>query len=137
MQLPEVIDAVAQDGDDDPEPRFLHLDRPIDDELVQTFVRAGHKMTAYMSQIGNVLDKGAPIKILREGASLLAKTVRIIDPRDPGAGSQRASAVHGETNYMWGIEHSYSAFLQDLVLASTDVDESVDMEPCLSQVCDT
>jgi predicted membrane protein len=135
MQLPEVINAVAQDCDDDPEPRFLHLDRPIDDELVQTFVRAGHKMSAHMSRVGNVLDKGAPIKILKEGIALLANTVRIADPSDPSTGTWQASAVH-ESNYTWGIEYSYLSSLQDLVLASVDYNGSVDPRQCLDQFCD-
>lgn len=31
--------------DEDPEPSFLDLDRPCDDEVVQTYVRLGHKMS--------------------------------------------------------------------------------------------
>jgi hypothetical protein len=117
MQLPEVLDAIAQDCESDPEPRFLHLDRPLDDELVQTFVRVGHKMSAYISNVGNILDEAGPTKILQEGIALLREDVFTpveCDPRILQGGCPNIAA-----NYTWGIAESYAQVLSDLVLATS------------------
>jgi hypothetical protein len=121
MQLPEVLDAIAQDCESDPEPRFLHVDRPLDDELVQTFVRVGHKMSAYISNVGNILDEGAPTKILKEGISLLREDSYTSDETDPH--SKRDAPQTIAANYTWGIEESYAKVLGDLVLATSDHNE--------------
>jgi hypothetical protein len=123
MQLPDVVDAIAQDCEGDPEPRFLHLDRPLDDELVQTFVRAGHKMSAYISNVGNILDEGAPMKILMEGISLLSEDSHV--PGKYDTLSMRAACRASTANYTWGIEESYSKVLRDLVLATSNRGELV------------
>lgn len=60
IELSEGVEASAQEREEEPEPSFLHLDRPLDDELVQIFVRLGHKMSAYMSKVGNMRGRGAP-----------------------------------------------------------------------------
>ncbi len=39
----EESETAAPADDSDPEPMFIHLDRPCDDEMVQTFVRIGHQ----------------------------------------------------------------------------------------------
>jgi predicted membrane protein len=96
MQFPEVIEAAAQDCEDDPEPRFLHLDRPLDDELVQSFVRNGHKISAHMSKVGNILDRGAPTKILEEGLLLLTGGSRIVGLAENGPFAM---------DHTWGIEN--------------------------------
>jgi hypothetical protein len=123
MQLSEVVDAIAQDCEGVPEPRFLHLDRPLDDELVQTFVRAGHKMSAYISNVGNILDQGAPTRILQEGISLLTEDSSISGEYDPY--SMRAACRAPSSNHTWGIEESYVKVLRGLVLATSNPDELV------------
>lgn len=118
MQLPEVIDAIPQDTETDPEPQFLHLDRPLDDELVQTFVRVGHKMSAHMSRIGNILSSGAPTKILKEGISLLEGGSRLTPSGEANSTFTHGSCADHTGNYTWGIEESYAVLLRDLVLAT-------------------
>ncbi|KAK6222882.1 hypothetical protein LQW54_000692 [Pestalotiopsis sp. IQ-011] len=49
----------------------VYLDRPIDDELVQTYIRWGHKMTACLSRVGDIADASAPGSILKEAQRLL------------------------------------------------------------------
>lgn len=111
MQLPDVVQASALDLHDVPEPSFLHLDRPIDDELVQTFVRVGHKMSAYISNVGSIQDRDAPAKILQEGISLLNRGYRIAR-----SGEQRSAPLQENPGHTWGVEKSYLKSLRDLLL---------------------
>ncbi|KIH87282.1 hypothetical protein SPBR_04603 [Sporothrix brasiliensis 5110] len=62
-------------SDDDQFPSFIHLDRPNDDEMVMLFVRSGRPsvMRAYISGIGDIGAPPAPVRILQEGAKVLAK----------------------------------------------------------------
>jgi hypothetical protein len=57
--------------DNEPELSFIVLDRPCDDEMVQTYMRMGHKMTAHLSKIGDIADLSSTKKILTEGIRLL------------------------------------------------------------------
>ncbi|KAI1067894.1 hypothetical protein LB507_010566 [Fusarium sp. FIESC RH6] len=82
------------DDEEEPEPKFIHLDRPCDDEIVQTFIRVGHKMQGYMQRVGNICSSGAPSRILKEGVRLLSYTQT----------KQNA----------WGIEISFSQSLTSL-----------------------
>jgi hypothetical protein len=118
MQLSEVVDAVSQDCEGDPEPRFLHLDRPLDDELVQTFVRVGHKISAHICRVGNILDPGAPAKILQEGIFLLTGGS---GPVSSGNSTYPKPALSTSpyAECTWGIEESYVALLRDLLLATS------------------
>ncbi|KAL1874418.1 hypothetical protein VTK73DRAFT_295 [Phialemonium thermophilum] len=64
------------EGDDAqgiPNPTFVHLDRPCDDEMVQFFVRSGRPsvMGAYVAGVGNIYEPSGPAGILREGRKLL------------------------------------------------------------------
>ncbi|KAH7345995.1 hypothetical protein BKA66DRAFT_324502 [Pyrenochaeta sp. MPI-SDFR-AT-0127] len=106
MQLPEVVEAIAHDQHNEPEPPFLHLDRPLDDELVQTFVRVGHKMSAYICNVGSIQDQNAPGKILQEGISLLVRGYHFGRP------------LHSQDSHCctWGVEKSYVQLLRDLLL---------------------
>ncbi|KAJ9142498.1 hypothetical protein NKR23_g7305 [Pleurostoma richardsiae] len=54
-------------------PSFLHLDRPMDDEMVQFFVRFGRPcvMRAYVAGVGNIYGMKGSVRILREGRKLL------------------------------------------------------------------
>lgn len=54
------------------QPTFIHLDRPCDDELIQLFVREGHRMKGNMTGVGDICDQYGPEKVLREGARILA-----------------------------------------------------------------
>lgn len=49
----------------------VRLDRPCDDEFVQKFVRDGENCIGYMTGIGDICSKGAPLKVLRESAKVL------------------------------------------------------------------
>lgn len=57
----------------DPEPTFIRLDRPCDDEMVQLFVRAGRpdRMKANISGVGDICSTRGPSRLLREGRKIL------------------------------------------------------------------
>ncbi|KAK1914027.1 hypothetical protein P3342_007273 [Pyrenophora teres f. teres] len=88
MKVPGAVEAIDPESQDAPDPSFLHLDRPLDDELVQTYVQVGHKMSAYIANVGSLDATDAPTRIAKEGVLLLAK--------------------HSS---MWGIERSYTRLL--------------------------
>ncbi|KAF2095955.1 putative C2H2 transcription factor [Rhizodiscina lignyota] len=52
-------------------PASINLDRPCDDELIQTFIRRGGKMLAMMSGVGDVCSLEGPKRILEEAIKLL------------------------------------------------------------------
>ena len=62
---------LSSDSDEDCPGRAILLDRPIDKELVEIFVRDGRNMQAIMEGIGDLNDVKAPRRILREGRRLL------------------------------------------------------------------
>ena len=98
--------------DSDSEPIFIHLDRPCDDEMVQTFMRIGDKMTGYMLRVGNICGKKGPERILSEGIRLLVGA--------DGLGNLETSASdHVEDeNDTWGIERTYAESLRRLLYAT-------------------
>jgi hypothetical protein len=104
MQLPEVAEAVPNDGEGVPNPSFCHLDRPLDDELVQLFVRVGHRMWPNISKVGNILDPQAAPKILWEGYNLLTAGSR------PSVNTSSTSP-----QFTWGIEESYAKSLNGVL----------------------
>lgn len=67
--------STAPYGDGDPDPTFVRLDRPCDDEMVQLFVRSGRppKMKAYITGVGDICAAEGPVRILREGRKILQK----------------------------------------------------------------
>ena len=97
------------------DPSFLHLDRPLDDELVQIFVRIGHKMSAFITGIGNIMDPLAPEKILREGIRLLDRGGR---QGGGGARNENQETLDRDKCYTWGVEGSYIEALQQMAQAS-------------------
>ncbi|KAH6878064.1 hypothetical protein BKA58DRAFT_435777 [Alternaria rosae] len=107
MHLPEAIEAIASESDEEPEPSFLHLDRPLDDELVQTYVRMGHKMSAYIANVGSLELEAAPVRIAKEGISILAKRSGFSSNPDDNPSSSSQDASH-----TWGIERSYINLLR-------------------------
>lgn len=104
----------------DVEPSFMHLDRPLDDELVQLFVRSGHKISAYVAKVGNINESLAPGRILCEGVRLLARGVV------PDAKVEKSADKGDQTKmeYVWGIEASFIESLQRLTRATTDATEA-------------
>ena len=64
-----VNDSIAESSPE--QPNAIQIDRPMDDEIVQLFVRSGDTMQVNMNGIGNLYDVGSAGKILREGARLL------------------------------------------------------------------
>ena len=89
-----------RDGEEDAEPPFFHLDRPCDDEAVQAYVRIGHKITGYLSRVGDICSEGAPRRILREGRDILLR-------RSRGEG--------GGEGFVWGVAERYVETLGCLV----------------------
>jgi hypothetical protein len=62
-----------QDDDEEELPAcsIILLDRPTDDELVQQFVKVGHKMHANMNGVGDLYGKYGAERVLVEGRKLL------------------------------------------------------------------
>jgi hypothetical protein len=60
--------------DSEPAPNFIHLDRPNDDEMVQSFVRFGTStvMRANITGVGDIYSTEGPARVLREGRKILA-----------------------------------------------------------------
>lgn len=98
-------------ADEDLDPAFLHLDRPLDDELVQAYVISGHKMAGHISGVGDIRSKEAPSKILTTGIRILA---------DLKVGGQLAHdgtnepAVESGDESVWGIGSVYMKRLERL-----------------------
>lgn len=88
--------------EEDAEPPFLHLDRPLDDEAVQAYVRLGHRMTGYLSRVGDICKDGAPRGILREGREILLR--------------RRRGEV--EVGFVWVVAGSYVEALGYLIQSS-------------------
>jgi hypothetical protein len=107
----------AEEIESDPEPSFIHLDRPCDDELVQIYVRLGHKTSGYMSGVGNICSPGAPAKILREGIKLLLgeQGQRRYGALGQPKPTQSLQGQAQEASYTWGIEASYLRLLRSLI----------------------
>jgi hypothetical protein len=106
-------DDLAPDDSDD-EPLWLRLDRPLDDELVQTYIRVGNKMSAHLKGVGDICKHDAPLKILKQGYYLLMGERYARSPDDTVNES-----VPGETkHYTWEIRRSYGAIFQCLIDAT-------------------
>ncbi|KAF5644206.1 transcription factor ZMS1 [Fusarium tjaetaba] len=87
------------ESEEEPDPTFIHLDRPCDDEMVQVYIRLGHKMAGHLHRVGNICSPNAPPKILKEGIRMLS----------------HARAKNKE----WGIEISYVMGLTSLLHGTT------------------
>ncbi|KAM0550216.1 hypothetical protein ACHAPJ_009064 [Fusarium lateritium] len=64
-------DDESLDTEEPPEILRVHIDRVLDDELVQTLVLEKDPVEMYMSRIGNLDMAQAPAKVLSEAARLL------------------------------------------------------------------
>ena len=67
--LAEILD---DEEDEDACCDIILLDRPTDDELVQSFVRRGHALRAHMSGVGDLYGERGPEKVLLRGQKLLS-----------------------------------------------------------------
>lgn len=85
-------------------PSFFHLDRPLDDELVQGYVQTGYKMSAFIMGVGDIQDTDAPSKILQEGVRLHERGTQ--PEHIPAETESRELPVVGMC-YTWGIEGPY------------------------------
>ncbi|KAL2127903.1 hypothetical protein VTI74DRAFT_10002 [Chaetomium olivicolor] len=115
--MDEAVPAAAE-MDEDPDPFFVHLDRPCDDEMVQTYIRKGRRISAYMARVGNIMDEGAATKIVQEGIRVLSmaaansgRTIVVGQANSPGGGAPEATGALGQ----WGIEQSFAGVLESLV----------------------
>ncbi|KAG9258833.1 uncharacterized protein F5Z01DRAFT_5101 [Emericellopsis atlantica] len=111
----------------DPDPTFLHLDRPLDDELVQTFVKRGSQMAGHLTGVGDIRSKGAASKILRIGVRMLPDGHGLQQRLDLGRDHARAresaagagpSPRATQADRIWGIESVYAERLQRLIQPS-------------------
>lgn len=100
------------DLEEDPEPTFLHLDRPCDDEMVQLYVRLGHKMSGHLSKVGDISLPDAPRKILKQGIYMLIGH----PPENRGIDAREEVPTAPETPLVWGIEKPCADLLNGLIL---------------------
>lgn len=104
----------TMETEEDLDPKFLHLDRPCDDEMVQTYVRLGDKMSGHMSRVGDICKEGAPKKILNEGIRMLEEKSE--DKNTSSSSTKRADTLEKEVNCcVWGAERPYADLLGFLV----------------------
>lgn len=58
-------------------PRMIQVDRPIDDELVQHFIRSGEGMRVHLEGIDDLCCQEGSLQILHEGATILLQQPEI------------------------------------------------------------
>lgn len=60
-------------SESEPDPSFIWIDRPNDDEMVQFFVRTGRPdaIKAFVSGVGDIHESQSPGKILKEGLKVI------------------------------------------------------------------
>ena len=95
----------------DAEPRLIYLDRPLDDELVQMYIRVGNKVSAQLKGVGDISDDNAPVKILKQGFYLLT------GERYVGKNSS-SSTARGFIFHAWSIQQLYATTIWSLIEAS-------------------
>lgn len=113
-QPPEPSETTQFDKEPDYDPNdlpFINLDRLCDDELIQMYVLHGAQMQAFMAGIGDIRKEGAPIKILREGARIIACA-----GTHRGRPSRAASVTTDVPTLLptWGIGIKHALFLEEL-----------------------
>ncbi|KAH6974520.1 hypothetical protein BKA56DRAFT_675945 [Ilyonectria sp. MPI-CAGE-AT-0026] len=57
-------------------PRLMQLDRPMDDELVQHFIRSGDGMRLYLEGVDDLCSEEGPWQVLQEGVAILQEEPR-------------------------------------------------------------
>lgn len=108
----------ANEIDPDALTTVVHLDRPLDDELVQLYIRWGGKMTAHLSHVGDVSGTTAPRKILEEGYRLLCdgtKPNRDVEYGDHQNNGRPDSDIPGTS---WGIQLPLAESIRSLLEAN-------------------
>lgn len=95
----------------DAEPSLIYLDRPLDDELVQMYIRVGNKVSAHLKGVGDISSNGAPVKILKQGYYLLTGE-RYVGENSPG------SKVGEAIFHAWDIQQLYAQTIRCLIDAS-------------------
>lgn len=98
----------------------VHLDRPLDDELVQLYIRWGGKMTARLSRVGDVSDPKAPRKILEEGHRILSDGIKLDGDVQSRNNQNERTLNPGDTETGWGIRLSFAESLSSLLQASRE-----------------
>ncbi|CAI0642863.1 unnamed protein product [Colletotrichum noveboracense] len=107
----------AGDESEEPEPKFLHLDRPCDDEMVQTYVKLGHRMSGHVAKVGDICHEGAPKKILREGIRMLTGKC---GHESELSGENLGGGVSLEQQGIWEVEQPFADLLASLVQSNSD-----------------
>ena len=97
--------------EEDSDTIFLHLDRPLDDELVQEFVVSGDKMAGHLAGVGDIRSEGAPGKILKMGMGVLT------DVKLGRHFARDEEPVGDDWPGVWGIEQVYIDRLERLMKA--------------------
>lgn len=98
----------------------VHLDRPLDDELVQLYIRWGGKMTARLSRVGDVSGPTAPRKILDEGHRILSDGVKLDRDVQYGNNQKDGTLNPDDKETSWGIRQSFAESLSSLIQASRE-----------------
>lgn len=112
--------ATAIQIDPDALKTVVHLDRPLDDELVQLFIRWGDKMTAHLSRVGDVSGTTAPRKILEEGLRLLSGGIKVNGDGQYGNYQTNGRSNSEDPETTWGIQLSFVGSLRALLQASRE-----------------
>lgn len=112
--------ATADQIDPDVLATVVHLDRPLDDELVQLYIRWGGKMTAHLSRVGDISGKAAPRKILEEGHRLLTEGIKLNRDVQYGGHQSNGRQASDEQGTSWGIQLSFAESLSSLLEASCE-----------------
>ncbi|CAG9988252.1 unnamed protein product [Clonostachys byssicola] len=58
-------------------PRIIQVDRPMDDELVQHFIRSGEGMRVHLEGIDDLCSPEGSLQILHEGATILLQAPKV------------------------------------------------------------
>ncbi|KAL3451771.1 hypothetical protein BJX65DRAFT_303502 [Aspergillus insuetus] len=119
LDASETLDSDESQGET--EPTVIQLDRPCDDEIVQAYVCLGHKMSASMSRVGDILGSSAPSRILKQGIRLMTRAQH----QSVGASSpsrRMFSNTGGDSEGAfpgWGAEQSFADSLRALASVAT------------------
>lgn len=104
-------DDITATDQSDAEPRLIYLDRPLDDELVQMYIRVGNKVSAQLKGVGDISGDGAPVKILKQGFYLLTGERHV--------GKSTSSTMEEDViSHVWNIRQLYAKTIRCLIEAS-------------------
>ncbi|KAL2849028.1 hypothetical protein BJX68DRAFT_267372 [Aspergillus pseudodeflectus] len=114
LDASETLDSDESQGET--EPTVIQLDRPCDDEIVQAYVCLGHKMSARMSRVGDILGSSAPSRILKQGIRLMTRTQRqFVGVSSPSRRTPSSTGGDSEAAFPgWGAERSFVNSLRGL-----------------------